>query len=85
MNEVEDARAALEFAVSKMADEQDPMVPAKALRPVMVAADALGDARELRGHLGACGRCELIPGEPGTEVPEGVAHCPDAPVKEVTA
>ena len=50
----QEAREKLEFAVSKMADEQEPMVPAKALRPIMAAADAYGDARELEGHVAAC-------------------------------
>ena len=75
---VEDARAALESKTRITAGSRSQHTE------VMEAADALGDARELRGHLGACGRCELIPGEPGTEVPEGVAYCPDAPAKEVT-
>ena len=84
MSEVEDARAALMTAVSAHAFENGPA------GDVGLAADAYGDARELRGHVGACEKVinygvknETLSSPGHTRCGDGW-YCPDAPVKEVT-
>ena len=72
---VEDARQKLERIVNN--------VLLRKHTGIMVAADAYGDARELRGHLGKCRAIEEIRGRTVVCGTNGW-YCPDAPVKEVT-
>ena len=77
---VEDAQAALERIVNNVLPHKH--------TGIMAAADALGDACELRGHLGAC-RVWRIPNQSWETVGQAKCgdgwYCPDAPVKEPPA
>ena len=88
MSSVEDARAALESKTRITAGSRSQHTE------VMAAADALGDARELRGHVGACKKSK--PGASPSYEDDNATwwaehrpecghgwYCPDA--KEVTA
>ena len=80
---VEDARAALESKTRITAGSRSQHTE------VMEAADALGDARELRGHVGACVCAAYERDADGgytgqTKNCGDDWYCPDAPVKEVT-
>ena len=46
------------------------------------AADAYGDARELKGHVAACGKYQLIDGYAVGPPCGDKWYCEDAPIKE---
>ena len=79
---VEDARAALESKARITAGSRSQHTE------VMAAADALGDARELRGHVSACrnvlnfGVKNETLSSPGHTRCGDNWYCLDAPVKE---
>ena len=85
MSDVEDAQAALDGAARTLALTTESVEREMAWDEYQYDRDAYGDARELRGHVGAC-RVWRIPNQSWETVGQAKCgdgwYCPDAPAKE---